>query len=58
MDKRDFFSDKNATIINEDIFKTKKISAHSIDLIITSPPYNVDIKYNSHDDQLTLRRLS
>ncbi len=53
MDKRDFFSDKNATIINEDIFKTKKIPAHSIDLIITSPPYNVDIKYNSHDDQLT-----
>ncbi len=53
MDKRDFFSSEDVTVINEDVFKTKKIPAQSIDLIITSPPYNVDIKYNSHDDQLT-----
>jgi site-specific DNA-methyltransferase (adenine-specific) len=53
VDKRDFFSSEDVTVINEDVFKTKKIPAQSIDLIITSPPYNVDIKYNSHDDQLT-----
>ena len=40
-------------IINEDIFATKKVPAKSIDLVVTSPPYNVDIKYNSHDDQVT-----
>jgi len=34
-------------------FLTKKIAEESIDLIVTSPPYNVDIKYNSHNDQLT-----
>jgi site-specific DNA-methyltransferase (adenine-specific) len=40
-------------IINGNIFTTKKISAGSIDLIVTSPPYNVDIQYNSHNDQQT-----
>ena len=24
-----------------------------MDLIVTSPPYNVDIKYNSHDDKIS-----
>jgi site-specific DNA-methyltransferase (adenine-specific) len=48
-----FFDNGQVIIINEDIFTTKKIAAESIDLIITSPPYNVDIKYNSHNDQLS-----
>jgi site-specific DNA-methyltransferase (adenine-specific) len=29
------------------------IPHNSIDLIVTSPPYNVDIHYNSHVDNLT-----
>jgi site-specific DNA-methyltransferase (adenine-specific) len=48
-----FFDNNQILIINENIFTTKKIPLESIDLVITSPPYNVDIKYNSHDDQLT-----
>ena len=40
-------------IINDDILKTKAIAPSSIDLIITSPPYNLDIHYNSHDDKQT-----
>jgi len=48
-----FFDDGQTFIINGDIFTTKKIAAGSIDLIVTSPPYNVDIQYNSHNDQLT-----
>ena len=48
-----FFDNGQILIINEDIFTTKKIAPESIDLVITSPPYNVDIKYSSHDDQLT-----
>jgi len=52
--EKDFFFDDGQTfIINADIFTTKKIAAKSIDLIVTSPPYNVDIQYNSHNDQLT-----
>jgi site-specific DNA-methyltransferase (adenine-specific) len=53
MEKGFFFDNRQARIINGNIFTTKKIAAGSIDLIVTSPPYNVDIQYNSHNDQLT-----
>jgi len=48
-----FFKNGQIAIINEDLFATRLIAPASIDLIITSPPYNVDIQYNSHDDQIT-----
>lgn len=41
---------ESLTILNEDVFATKKVRAKSIDLVVTSPPYNVDIQYNSHND--------
>ncbi len=37
-------------IINEDVLITKAVASSSIDLVITSPPYNVDIEYNSSAD--------
>lgn len=43
---------KNIRIINEDILQTNQIKENSVDLIITSPPYNLDINYNSNDDNL------
>ncbi len=43
------FSNEQSTIINEDVLTTRAIEKDSIDLIVTSPPYNVDIKYNSND---------
>jgi len=48
-----FFTKGQTNIINEDLFTTPLIAPESIDLVITSPPYNVDIQYNSHDDQIT-----
>jgi site-specific DNA-methyltransferase (adenine-specific) len=51
--KKFFFQEKNITIINDDVLKTSAIDGDSIDLIITSPPYNVDIKYNSHKDDIS-----
>lgn len=39
-------------IINEDFLKTEFIPKNSIDLIVTSPPYNVDIHYNSFRDDI------
>ncbi|MGD0535739.1 MAG: DNA methyltransferase [Methanoregula sp.] len=53
MERGAFFQTDNLAIINEDIFATRRIPAQGIDLVVTSPPYNVDIKYNSHDDHLT-----
>ena len=48
-----FFQNRDTTIFNDDLLTTEMVDAESIDLIVTSPPYNVDIKYNSHDDQLS-----
>ena len=45
-----FFQDEKMKIINEDVLTTELVAPESIDLVITSPPYNVDIKYNSHKD--------
>ncbi|ABR31327.1 DNA methyltransferase [Thermosipho melanesiensis] len=41
-------------LINEDFLKTR-IPENSIDLIVTSPPYNVGIPYNSHNDKITYK---
>jgi len=39
-------------IINAD-FLNVEIQQSSVDLIVTSPPYNVGIQYNSHDDTIS-----
>lgn len=43
-------------LINDNVLSTDKIQSGSIDLIVTSPPYNVDIKYNLHDDKLSYKK--
>ncbi len=45
-----FFEEKNAKILYTNTLTTKLVDANSIDLIVTSPPYNLDIKYKSHND--------
>jgi len=47
------FEADNLLIYKDDILKISAIPAGSIDLIVTSPPYNVDIHYNSHADDLS-----
>ncbi|MHC1636095.1 MAG: DNA methyltransferase, partial [Candidatus Methanospirareceae archaeon] len=48
-----YFNWKNKIIIvNEDFLKTGFIPKNSVDLIVTSPPYNVDIHYNSFRDDI------
>ena len=49
--KEIFFKNDRVLIINDSVFHTPQIKPDSVDLVVTSPPYNVDIKYNSHDDQ-------
>ncbi len=46
-----FFQTDSHLIIKNDLFLTASVDQDSIDLIVTSPPYNVDIRYNSHDDR-------
>ena len=51
--ERVFFQGVQSSIINGDIFATDMLAAGSVDLAVTSPPYNVGIRYNSHDDRVT-----
>lgn len=45
-------SDERTALYRGDILDVteSEIPASSVDLIVTSPPYNVDIHYNSHED--------
>jgi site-specific DNA-methyltransferase (adenine-specific) len=38
-------------IINDNCLTTSDVNDGSIDLIVTSPPYNVDTQYHSHNDR-------
>ncbi|MDK2876315.1 MAG: hypothetical protein PWQ22_725 [Archaeoglobaceae archaeon] len=44
--------DGRVVIINDDFLSTNMIQSDSIDLIVTSPPYNVDIHYGSYKDDI------
>ena len=45
-------SELETKLINEDVLTTNQIQANSVDLLITSPPYNLGIEYNSHADSM------
>ncbi|HEY5729250.1 MAG TPA: site-specific DNA-methyltransferase [Anaerolineales bacterium] len=48
-----FYQKNDITILNDDILKTTALETGSVDLVVTSPPYNVDIQYNSHKDDVS-----
>jgi len=52
MENKLYFNANGIYIYNDDILKTDCIGENTIDLIITSPPYNVDIKYGSYNDKI------
>ncbi|MCL1948048.1 MAG: site-specific DNA-methyltransferase [Chitinivibrionia bacterium] len=39
-------------MLNEDVLNMNLFNKEFIDLIVTSPPYNVGIEYNSNDDEI------
>ena len=53
--KKIFYEQERVKIINDDIITTREIPENSIDLIITSPPYNVEIEYSSHNDKTSYK---
>jgi len=53
-EKKYFVShDERIQIICDNFLELKLIPENSIDLIVTSPPYNVDVHYNSCKDNIT-----
>jgi site-specific DNA-methyltransferase (adenine-specific) len=49
---RPFFSGGGLTVLNEDFLTTLSIPPETVDLTVTSPPYNVDIAYGGYSDDL------
>jgi len=47
-----FFETDSLRIYDADILRIGVIENESIDLIVTSPPYGIDIKYQNYDDNL------
>ncbi len=54
---RYFFAsaDNDIVLINDDFLKVDYVKPNSIDLIVTSPPYNVDIEYEGYRDDIPYR---
>ncbi len=44
--------DRRAVIVNDDFLRADYIPPNSIDLIVTSPPYNVDVEYDGYRDDI------
>lgn len=49
---RIFYTEQRVKILCDNTLTTQLIAPESIDLIITSPPYNLDIQYKSNNDKL------
>lgn len=56
LESKEYFKHKNITLINGNSLNPNLFTTEFIDLIVTSPPYNVGIEYNSNDDQLSYDR--
>jgi site-specific DNA-methyltransferase (adenine-specific) len=52
MNEKLYFQAGDIRIYNDDFLATGCIDQGAIDLIVTSPPYNVDIRYESYDDRI------
>jgi len=53
---KEYFSYKNTMLLCGDILENKLFDKQFIDIIVTSPPYNVGIDYNSNDDELSYEK--
>ena len=51
----EFFAFGDISLFNGDVLDTNLFSCPFVDLIVTSPPYNVGIEYNSNNDKLTYK---
>jgi site-specific DNA-methyltransferase (adenine-specific) len=48
-----YFNTSNIFLYQGDTLNLHTFTEEFIDLVVTSPPYNVDIQYNSNDDDLS-----
>jgi site-specific DNA-methyltransferase (adenine-specific) len=48
-----YFQHNDIVIWNDDILTTSLVERESVDLIVTSPPYNINVEYGTHNDSMT-----
>ena len=48
-----FFQNSRMKIINDNVIVSDELTKNNVDLVVTSPPYNVGVKYNSHNDKIS-----
>jgi len=48
-----FFNVNSIRIYNDDFLKIESIKRNSVDLVVTSPPYNVDVQYENYKDDIS-----
>lgn len=53
---KEFFRHKSTILFQGTVLDEKTFNKEFIDLIVTSPPYNVGIEYNSNDDTLNYQQ--
>lgn len=53
MSTRIFYKDENSVILHGDMLTDERIPENHIDLIVTSPPYNVNKNYGASNDNLS-----
>ncbi|NUM31271.1 MAG: site-specific DNA-methyltransferase [Bacteroidetes bacterium] len=51
--RHEYLRHKNTILFRGDVLNENTFDKEFIDLIVTSPPYNVDIQYNSNKDDLS-----
>jgi len=51
-----FYKHKDIVLFHGDVLNNKQFNREFADLIVTSPPYNVGIEYNSNNDELTYQQ--
>lgn len=54
--RKEYFRHKSAILFQGSVLEKKTFDKEFIDLIVTSPPYNVGIEYNSNDDTLSYQQ--
>ena len=56
IDKYEYFKRDDLKIFQGNVLNSSLFNKEFIDLIVTSPPYNVGINYNANDDKLSYQQ--
>jgi site-specific DNA-methyltransferase (adenine-specific) len=54
--RQEYFRHKNTLLFHGNILNKELFDKQFIDLIVTLPPYNVGIDYNSNEDELSYEK--